>query len=221
MIAPRSQDLIGEPPQGLRVGVITDTHVGDELAALPREALELLAGSDLILHAGDICDPAVLAQLEELAPVLAVRGNHDPADVDLPEQVVVEVGGARIGMTHGVRAAAIEHLSAAAFIAAGRLDVEGHCRALVRRFPPVDCLVFGHLHIPVRRTVGATLCFSPGALYQPEADPGFDWSTRSRRIYRAVRGRLPDGYRRPAVGFLEIAPGRLGAHAVALRRPLA
>jgi putative phosphoesterase len=55
-----------------RVGLISDTH-----GLLRPEAREYLAGCDLILHAGDICEPEVLAELAELAPVTAVRGNND------------------------------------------------------------------------------------------------------------------------------------------------
>jgi putative phosphoesterase len=204
----------------LRVGVLTDTHVGDELTRLPEEVLERLADADLILHAGDLIEPGVLGELEQIAPVVAVRGNHDPGDLVAPDRTVLEIEGARIGLTHGIRPMVVERLSAAAWVATGRLDIAGHCRALVRGFPPVDCVVFGHLHIPVRRMVGTTLCFSPGPVYQPESDPSFDWSSRSRRIYRAVRSRLPASYRRPAIGMLDVSRGRIRARAIALDEPL-
>jgi len=205
---------------GLRAGIITDTHVGDELPCVPAEALQHLSEMDLILHAGDMSEPRVLNELRPLAPVVAVRGNHDPAALAIPTQTVLELEGARIGLTHGVRPALIEHLSAAIWVATGRLDIAGHCRALVRRFPPVDCVVFGHLHIPIRHMVGPTLCFSPGSVYQPEMDPDFDWSSRPRRIYRAVRQRLPESFRRSAIGVVTIEDGRVDAHAIALTRPL-
>jgi predicted phosphodiesterase len=41
------------------------------------EALKALAGSDLIIHAGDIGKPEILDQLRRIAPVVAVRGNID------------------------------------------------------------------------------------------------------------------------------------------------
>lgn len=55
-----------------RVGLIADTH-----NLLRPEALTFLRGSDLILHAGDICGPQVLESLARIAPVTAVRGNND------------------------------------------------------------------------------------------------------------------------------------------------
>ena len=54
------------------VGVISDTH-----GLLRPEAVEALAGSELIIHAGDVGGPEVLEELGRVAPVVAVRGNND------------------------------------------------------------------------------------------------------------------------------------------------
>ena len=54
------------------IGVISDTH-----GLLRPEALSALRGSDRIIHAGDVGDPAILDRLTEIAPVTAVRGNVD------------------------------------------------------------------------------------------------------------------------------------------------
>jgi len=56
----------------LRIGLISDTH-----GLLRPEVAAFLRGSDHIVHGGDICDPAIIAALEALAPVTAVRGNND------------------------------------------------------------------------------------------------------------------------------------------------
>ena len=56
----------------IRVGLISDTH-----GLLRPEALAFLAGSDHIVHGGDICDASVLEALSAIAPVTAVRGNND------------------------------------------------------------------------------------------------------------------------------------------------
>ena len=55
-----------------RIGLISDTH-----GLLRPQVLSFLRGSDRILHAGDICEPAVLHELARIAPVTAVRGNND------------------------------------------------------------------------------------------------------------------------------------------------
>jgi putative phosphoesterase len=54
------------------VGVISDTH-----GLLRPEALEVLDGVDLIVHAGDIGAPQIIDALRKFAPVWAIRGNVD------------------------------------------------------------------------------------------------------------------------------------------------
>jgi putative phosphoesterase len=56
----------------MRIGVISDTH-----GLVRPEALAALRGSEHILHAGDVGDPAILDELRKLAPVTAIRGNVD------------------------------------------------------------------------------------------------------------------------------------------------
>ena len=54
------------------IGLISDTH-----GLLREEAVAALAGSDLIIHAGDVGKPQIIERLQALAPVLAVKGNID------------------------------------------------------------------------------------------------------------------------------------------------
>ena len=84
-------------PARLRVGLLADTH-----GLLRPEAAAFLRGSDHIVHAGDICDPDVLDQLREMAPVTAVRGNCDQGGWarGLPGSATVTVGGVRIHVVH-------------------------------------------------------------------------------------------------------------------------
>ena len=56
----------------MQIGVISDTH-----GLLRPEALEALRSADLIVHAGDVGNPEILARLKKIAPVFAVRGNID------------------------------------------------------------------------------------------------------------------------------------------------
>ncbi len=55
-----------------RIGVISDTH-----GVLPVEAFNALADCEHIIHAGDICSPEIIRDLQTLAPVTAVLGNND------------------------------------------------------------------------------------------------------------------------------------------------
>ena len=61
-------------PDRHMIGLISDTH-----GLLRPEALDLLRGSDFIVHAGDIGAPEILVELARLAPVTAIRGNVDKA----------------------------------------------------------------------------------------------------------------------------------------------
>ena len=79
------------------IGVVSDTH-----GLLRREVLEVLAGAELIVHAGDVGDQSVLQELQLVAPVLAVRGNVDggPGTGSLPLTRVVEAGRSTIYVLH-------------------------------------------------------------------------------------------------------------------------
>jgi uncharacterized protein len=86
-------------PSSFTVGVISDTH-----GLIRPEALDALQGSDLIIHAGDIGDSAVLNSLANIAPVRAIRGNNDRGNwaVDLPTTDVVELGAHSIYILHNL-----------------------------------------------------------------------------------------------------------------------
>jgi putative phosphoesterase len=81
----------------MMVGVISDTH-----GLLRREAVRILRGAELILHAGDVGSEDVLAQLGAVAPTIAVRGNVDTAPwaSRLPLTEVIDVGGLQVYMLH-------------------------------------------------------------------------------------------------------------------------
>ncbi len=79
-----------------RIGVISDTHglIRDEVRAG-------LAGCEVILHGGDINSRRILEELEQIAPVHAVRGNNDKEwAAYLPETLSLELYGLRIFMVH-------------------------------------------------------------------------------------------------------------------------
>lgn len=82
------------------VGVIADTH-----GLVRPAALEALAGSELIVHAGDVGSPEVLTELRAVAPVVAVRGNNDrgPWAEHLPVSDVVDLGGVFLYVLHDVK----------------------------------------------------------------------------------------------------------------------
>jgi len=206
----------------VRIGVVADTHVGDHVARLPPEVPEALEGVDLILHAGDLSHAIVLEELGRVAPVVAVRGNHDERAglAGLPRDALVRAGGARIGLTHGSRRAAVEMAAGLASLATGRARLLGFERTMRRRFGEVDCVVVGHVHLPIHRLVDGVLVFSPGAVYAPEQDPGYDWSGLGGAAYRRFRQSLPAAARVPSVGVIEVGRAGLRASVVPLARPI-
>ncbi len=127
------------------VVVIADTHVPRRARALPGGLTPHLGRADLILHAGDLMDTALLAELAAYAPVRAVRGNLDPPDLDLPETLELDFGGARVAMIHD----------------SGRK--QGRRTRLRRRFPDARVVVFGHSHIPFLEDDGGLMLLNPGS----------------------------------------------------------
>lgn len=119
-----------------RIGVISDTH-----GLLRPQALAALAGVELIIHAGDIGMPAVIAGLEALAPVIAVRGNNDVESWAhaIPETRDVRLHRTRVHLLHDV------HLLAA--------DVAGRA----------DIVIAGHSHRPLVERRGTLLHLNPGS----------------------------------------------------------
>ena len=69
------------------MGVISDTH-----GLLRPEAAQALHGSDLIIHAGDVGNSDIIAELKTIAPLFVVRGNIDKEAWanDLPANQVVQ-----------------------------------------------------------------------------------------------------------------------------------
>lgn len=200
----------------MRIGVVADSHVGECLPVLPPEVGQRLADVDLILHAGDITDTAVLTHLARIAPVVAVQGDHDrEAGIVLPTSRVVTAAGRRIGLTHGRRLRTVETAAAAVSLVSGRLRLLGFHHALRRRFATVDCIVHGHLHLPLCSVARGVLFFSPGAIYVPEEDP-FYGGGPGARAYLRFRRRQPAEARQPAVGLLEVGPERIVASVLPL-----
>jgi putative phosphoesterase len=128
-------------PEGdvVRVGLVSDTHGTND----PRVA-EALAGVSRIIHAGDVGDPGIIADLERTAPVTAVRGNIDAGDLrrDLPVFTAVDVAGVRFVITH-IRDKALSPVDA-------------------RRIG-ADVFVFGHTHVPYTEASDGLLVINPGS----------------------------------------------------------
>jgi len=111
---------------GHLIGVISDTH-----GHLRAEAAVAFKGVDLIIHAGDIGKPEVLAELDKIAPVHAVRGNMDGHwAFGLPETEVVEIGDFLLYVLHDIFRLDIDPV-AAGFVAV--INGHTHTAAIEKR----------------------------------------------------------------------------------------
>ena len=123
------------------IGVISDTH-----GLFRPEIVDVFAGVDLILHAGDVGGSRVLEALARIAPVEAVFGNvDDPHDPALARERSLTVAGVSIHVSHGHEL--------------GRPTPE---LALARY--AADVVIFGHTHRAVQMTgADGRLALNPGA----------------------------------------------------------
>lgn len=196
-----------------RVGVIADTHVPESLPALPGEIARLFQGVDLILHAGDVTSEAVLDELRHIAPVVAVKGNHDR--LDLPRSTVVEIGSKRVGLIHGNRPMwqAWPSIVSNEVFNGKPFWWGGFQRQVLRAFPDVDAIIFGHFHRPYVARRQNVLLFNPGAVYQLTAEQAKAELARPQTLLR--RAYLLNACRRlpiaPSAGLLTIEDGTIKA----------
>lgn len=121
------------------IGLISDTH-----GLIRPEALDAFSGVELILHAGDVGGPAVLAALRGVAPLQAVAGNIDPDDERLPAALDLVLDGVRVHVSHGHE------------LGSPTPDT------LLARYD-ADVIVFGHTHQALVARHGARLVVNPGA----------------------------------------------------------
>ena len=130
------------------IGVISDTH-----GLLRPEALAALAGSELILHAGDVGDVRILDELGRIAPVHAVYGNTDWGELRqrLPRTAVVDLES-----EDGTVAPA--PVGPLAYVHHGDRELE-----LDPAAAGIAMVVSGHTHRPLVETRDGALYLNPGS----------------------------------------------------------
>lgn len=142
----------------MRIGVVSDTH-GYFDPRLP----ELLAGVETILHAGDVDSPDILAELEQIAPVHAVRGNVDGHELGLPLTRTFHFENVQIKMQHILSAQPSELVAWSGQAGAG-MPIPGRRTELLQSFDPeTRVVIFGHSHQPCLITISQKLFFNPGS----------------------------------------------------------
>lgn len=93
------------PLSGANVAVLADCHVHEGGPQLPQSLFPRLHGADLIVTLGDMGEQSGLDQLQEIAPVLGVRGRDDVDDPRTHRSELVLSGeGYRIGCVFDAQA---------------------------------------------------------------------------------------------------------------------
>lgn len=132
----------------MEIAIISDTHMPRGGRQLPEACVRRLREADRIVHAGDLCTSAILAELQELGEVVAVHGNVDDAAVRalLPEVAIIPAGERQIVVVHDAGPA------------------PGRLRRMRKRFPDADAVIFGHSHIALHeRAPDGFQIFNPGS----------------------------------------------------------
>ncbi len=130
----------------VKIGVISDTHLSGYDTRLAGIVAQHFKDTDLIFHAGDLVDLRVLDIFGDIE-VKAVSGNMDnmPVKDKLPEQLIFEIKGFKIGLIHGW---------------GSPLGIE---EKLLAKLGDVNCVVYGHTHKPVNYKENGILFFNPGS----------------------------------------------------------
>lgn len=134
------------------VGLISDTHVPNRAPRIPQRVFEIFQNIDFIIHAGDLVELSVIEELEQAAPVLAVKGNMDSSEVGdfLPIINSLKVFDWKIGVMHDP-------------------DVlSGTDKMLyLAKENNFNALIYGHTHSPRIKWEGDILLVNPGSPTDP------------------------------------------------------
>ncbi len=159
---------------------MADTHLPKRARDLPAEVWAAVDEADVVVHAGDWVDVALLDRLEDRARrLVAVYGNNDHGVLRerLSEVARAEIGGVRFGVVHET---------------GSKQGREARCAAL---YPDLDVLVFGHSHIPWDTTTATGLrLLNPGSPTDRRSQPHCTYLTacaEDGQLSEVVLHRLP------------------------------
>ena len=134
------------------VGLISDTHVPIRAKCIPKMVFKVFENVDFIVHAGDLVQLAVIDELEQLAPVLAVHGNMDGPEVSgaLPKLNSLKLSDWKIGVMHDP----------------STMFGMGKMREIAKQ-NGFNVFVYGHTHNSSIKWEGKTLYINPGSPTNP------------------------------------------------------
>ena len=131
-----------------KIGVISDTHFNELSGSLSDKITRHFKDTELIIHCGDIVNHKVISELESFAPVIAVKGNMDPAELNIPDSEVILINN-----THTV---CVSHGSSSPY---------GIMQKLFKKFSTYNpsIILFGHTHIAGEFESNGVRFFNPGS----------------------------------------------------------
>ncbi|WP_248895354.1 metallophosphoesterase family protein [Haloplanus halobius] len=135
----------------MELAIIGDTHVPSRASGIPDWVRERVEAADHTIHTGDFETPEALRTVRSLADgsLTAVRGNVDPASIDLPAVATVDRGGVTVVVTHGT---------------GDRMGYEDRVASTVRDHAGPDAVgVAGHTHDPRDTVHDGVRLLNPGS----------------------------------------------------------
>lgn len=153
----------------LTLTLLADTHLPTRARRLPDEVWSAVDVSDVVVHAGDWIEPALLDDLERRSGrLIACYGNNDGVELRdrLPLVARAELDGVRLAVVHETG------------------QKQGREARMAALYPDVDVLVFGHSHIPWDTTAPSGLRL---------LNPGSPTDRRRQPFCTYMTGTLADG----------------------------
>jgi uncharacterized protein len=133
----------------MKIVVLSDTHMPKKALNLPDMLIRDLKNAEYIIHAGDWQTVELYDELKKYAEVIGVTGNVDSPELHrfLNCKEVFNTGDYKIGIVHGHgKGKTTEKRAVNAFLT-----------------EKVDCIIFGHSHIPVVKEDRGMILFNPGS----------------------------------------------------------
>lgn len=133
----------------MRIVVLSDTHMPKKARNLPKRLVQDLETADAIIHSGDWQTVELYQELRQYADVIGVTGNVDSAELKklLSPKEIMKAGGYSIGVVHG-------H-------GTGKTTEKRALDAF--KTDQIDCIVYGHSHIPIKKETNGILLLNPGS----------------------------------------------------------
>ena len=152
------------PFEGTNLAVLADCHIRDDGPQFPASLFPRLQGADLIVTLGGMGEKSGLDRLEQIAPVLNVRGRDDVEDLRTRRSALLLEGeGYLIGCVYDAVEAGLAS-SSDPFVESE--DAAGVCNRILGG--PVNILLHASTHRSSEAPFGAKgAALSPGSAVLP------------------------------------------------------